>query len=39
MQTYIAAFGSNIENTTYFLSLKIALESDTAKALDASHAV
>jgi len=36
-QTYIATFGSQIENTTYLLSLKI--ESHIAKALDASHAV
>jgi CII-binding regulator of phage lambda lysogenization HflD len=39
LQTYVATFGSNIENTTYFLSLKIALESHIAKALDASHAI
>jgi hypothetical protein len=39
LQTYIATFGSHIENTTYFLSLKIALESHIAKALNVSHAV
>jgi hypothetical protein len=39
LQTYIATFGSQIENTTYLLSLKIAIESHIAKALDASYAV
>jgi len=39
LQTYIATFGSQIENTTYLLSLKISIESHIAKVLDASHAV
>jgi hypothetical protein len=39
LQTYLETFGSQIENTTYLLSLKIAIESHIAKALDASHAV
>ena len=39
LQTYIATFGSQIENTTYLLSLKIAIESHIAKALDVSYAV
>jgi hypothetical protein len=38
LEAYIATFGSRIENTTYLLSLRIALESHTAKALEASHA-
>jgi len=39
LQTYVATFGSQIENTTYVLSLKIAIENHIAKALDASHAI
>jgi hypothetical protein len=39
LQKHIATFGSRIENITYLLSLKIALESHIAKALEASHAV
>jgi len=39
LQTYIATFDSQIENSTYLLSLKIAIENHIAKALDASHAV
>ena len=37
--TYIATFGSQIENTTYLLSLKITVENHIVKALDASHTV
>jgi len=36
LQTFIETF---IENTTYLLSLKIAIENHIAKTLDASHAV
>ena len=39
LQTYVTAFGSQIENATYLLSLKITIEDHIAKALDASHAV
>jgi hypothetical protein len=39
LQTCIATFGSQIENTTYLLSLKFTIESHIVKALDASHAV
>jgi hypothetical protein len=39
LQTYIATFGSQIENTTYLLSLKIAIESHIAKTLDTSYAI
>jgi len=39
LQTYTATFGSQIENTTYLLSLKFAVENHIAKVLDASHAV
>ena len=38
-RTYVATFGSQLENTTYLLSLKIAIEHHIARALDASHAV
>jgi len=34
-----STFGSQIENTTYLLSLKISIEDHIAKALDASHAI
>ena len=39
LQTYVATFGSQIENATYPLSLKITIEDHTAKDLDASHAI
>ena len=39
LQMYIATFGSQIQNTTYLLSLKIGIESYIAKALDVLHAV
>jgi hypothetical protein len=39
LQKYIATFGSQVENTTYLLSLKLAIESHIAKVLDASQAV
>jgi hypothetical protein len=39
LRKYIANFGSLMENTTYLLSVKIALESHITKALEASHAV
>jgi len=39
LQTYIATFVSQIEITTYLLSLKIAIESHVAKALDEPNAV
>jgi len=38
MQTYVATFGSQAENATYILSLKITIEHHIAKDLDASHA-
>ena len=39
LQTYVATFGSQVENATCLLSLKITIEHHTAKALDASHAI
>ena len=39
LQTYVTTFGSQIENATYLLSLKITIEDHIAKALDASHAI
>ena len=39
LQTYVATFGSQVENATYLLSLKITIEHHIAKALDASHAI
>ena len=38
LQTYVATFGSQVENATYLLSLKITIEHHIAKALDTSHA-
>jgi len=37
LQTYVATFGSQVENATYLLSLKITIEHHIAKDLDASH--
>jgi hypothetical protein len=39
LQPYVATFGSQIENATYFLSLEITIEDHIFKALDASHAI
>jgi len=39
LQTYVATFGSQVENGTYLLSLKITIEHHIAKALDSSHAI
>jgi hypothetical protein len=39
LQAYVMTFGSQIENATYLLSLKITIEDHIAKALDASHAI
>jgi hypothetical protein len=39
LREYVATFGSKVENATYLLSLKIAIEDHIAKALDASQAV
>jgi len=39
LQRHVNTFGTQLENTTYLLSLKIAIESHIAKALDASQAV
>ena len=39
LQTCVTSFGSQIDNATYLLSLKITIENHTAKALDASHAI
>ena len=39
LQSYVTTFGSQIENATYLLSLKIATEDHIAKALDASQAI
>ena len=39
LQTYVATFGSQVENVTYLLPLKITIEHHIAKALDASHAI
>jgi hypothetical protein len=39
LQTYVATFGSQIKNTTYLLSLEIAVQNHIAKALNASHAI
>jgi hypothetical protein len=39
LQARVASFESRLENTTYLLSLKIAIESHIAQALDASHVV
>jgi len=39
LQKYVTTFGSQIENATYLLSLKITIEDHIAKALDASHAI
>jgi len=39
LQKYIATFGSQLENTTYLLSLKITIESHIAEGLDASQVV
>jgi len=39
LQTYVTTFDSQIENSTYLLSLKITIEDHIAKALDASHAI
>jgi hypothetical protein len=39
LQNYVMTFGSQIENATYFFSLKIAKEDHIAKALDASQAI
>ena len=39
LQTYVATFGSRVENATYPLPFKITKEHHTAKALDASHAI
>jgi hypothetical protein len=39
LQTYVATFGSQIENATYLLSLKITIENHIEKALEASHVI
>ena len=39
LQMYVATFGSQVENATYLLSLKITIEDHIAKALDPSHAI
>jgi len=39
LQPYVATFGSQVQNATYLLSLKITKEHNIAKALDASHAI
>jgi len=39
LQPCVAAFGSQVENVTYLLSLKITKERHIANALDASHAI
>ena len=39
LQTYVTTFGSQVENATNLLSLKITIGHHTAKALDASHAI
>ena len=39
LQRHVNTFGTQLENTTYLLSLKIAIESHIAKALDASQVV
>jgi hypothetical protein len=39
LQTYGKTFGSQTENATYVLSLKITIEDQIANALDASHAI
>jgi len=39
LQRHVNTFGTQLENTTYLLSLKIAIDSHIAKALDASQAV
>jgi hypothetical protein len=39
LQMYVTAFGSQIENATYLLSLKITIEEHIAKTLDALHAI
>jgi hypothetical protein len=39
LQMYVTTFGSQIENATYLLSLKITIEDHIAKALDASQAI
>jgi hypothetical protein len=39
LQTYVTFFGSQIENSTYLLSLKITIEDHIAKAQDVSHAI
>lgn len=39
LQRHVHTLGTQLENTTYLLSLKIAIESHIAKALDASQAV
>ena len=39
LQMYVTNFGSQIENATYLLSLKIMIENHIAKAFDASHAI
>lgn len=39
LQTYVTAFGSQIENATHLLSVKITIEDLISKALDALHAI
>jgi len=39
LQRHVNTFGTQLENTTYLFSLKIAIDSHIAKALDASQAV
>jgi len=39
LQRHVNTFGTQLENTTYLLSLQIAIESLIAKAVDASQAV
>jgi hypothetical protein len=39
LQMYVTTFGSQIENATYLLSLKITIEDHIAKTIDASHTI
>jgi hypothetical protein len=39
LQSHVAAFGTQVENATHLLSLKITLEDHIVRALDAAEAV